>query len=453
MAKRKNNGNKAQALVPTSRAMFKPAGAYNNNKKPKGAVANARFRQQRRGRAVPPSHLPQVLSAYIDPWGDNADGARYPDDFRGYSGTFSSTLEGRLTTPLTFTDANMSDVTATPGTCLQVFTPDPSNAVITGVCGTSASGAFAGSPNQFHWPNGIKYTGETDSLNAFGPGTGLLDKDICLPNVSAMRNMYSGARLVSGGVRLSGTMNFSTVSGTVHMAPVFVSLATQTTTGAAQPGIVQDSTLVNMQNGWQCTLPANVADMCNLPGYVSYPLSALQSDEVSAIFKRFSVESLTYKSTNKAWGMTTPQFSSDVVGRYGDGHIGTSIGHYCLMMFIDGVLNAAGAPTVPGTALAEFEMRNHYECEFNAASSASLGGWASNSGVATKAPPSQPLLMAAYENLAADVPAVRIVDDAGSSEASFMQEVSRAWKGAVGVASSVATAVEIGSGLLAMLAI
>jgi len=346
----------------------------------------------------------------------------------------------------------MVGVTPSAGTALALFTPDPSLVMVTGVCGTNNAGTFAGVPNTFSWPNGIAYSNAAGTLNSFGPSAGLINTDIAFSNVGAMRNMYAAARLVSGGVKLNGTMNYSTVSGTVHLAPVFVNMTPGTSNGASPPGVYVDPTVVGLDNSWQACLPANLQDMCNLPGYDSFPLSALQSDEVCAIFKRIGSEALLFKTTAKTWGLSDAP-TNDLTKRKGSTDTPDNYGHYCILVYIDGVLDASGGPPATLTSLLEFELRNHYECQFNAASTTQLGGIAANSGIVTQAPPHQPILMAAADNIAADIPAIRLVDDGGIGETAFVKEVARAWKSAVSVAGSVATAIEVGAGMLAMLGI
>lgn len=457
-SKRNKQGNNGGALVKTSTTMFRPPNVYESRPKKSlvssGLVVNSRFRRTSGGRGKVGgrmSALPPILAAYVDPWSPEADGVRYPDSYRGLSGTFASTLEGRMATPAAgvFTDPNMSAVTPLPGTALALFTPDPSNLIVTGVCGDGSLGGV-NAPDGFHWPNGILFTNATGSLNAFGPGSGLTNQDIVLPNISPMREMYSAARLVAGGIKLTGTMNFSTVSGTIHLAPVFVSFNKETNNNSVNLGVYQDPTLGAMQNGWQTTLPSTFADMCNLPGYASFPLSALESDEAVAIFKRAGEEALLFKPTATAWCMDDATLTAL---RYGNSNNPNNYGHYCILVFIDNVLNSTGGPAAPGTALIETQVRCHYECQMNPASSIRFNATQSLSGIASQAPPYQPLLLAAVDNLSADVPAVRCVDDAGVSESRFVDEVARAWKGAVSVAASVATAVDIGAALLGALTI
>lgn len=452
---RKNVKNK-RGVVRTNDALFRPANAHQKGKGPHALVLNSRFRETSNGKARPKTGtIPPILTSYVDPFCDDALGIRYPDAFRGLSGTFNSVREGRLRTPGavgTFTDLNMAGVTPTPGTTLMLFTPDPSNIMIQGVSGNNASGYFAGIEDMFHWPNGIVFTNQGGTKNSFGPGTGRLSNDYVLPNINLMRDMYSGSRLVSGGVKLTGTMNFSTVSGTVHMAPIFVSMSKDTNNNSAEVGGIQDPTAGSMTNGWQTTLPSSFADMCNLPGYASFPLSALGTDEIVAIFKRSGEEALLFKPVTSIWGA----YGDGLTGpdqRYGNSNIPNNYGHYCVLLYVDGVLDSTGGPSAENVSLLEYQIHSHYECQFSPGVSARFNAVTTSGGQATKAAPYQPLLLAAADNLSADIPAIRCVDDAGIAEMAFMKEVARAWKGAVSVAGSVATAVELGSALLGALTI
>jgi len=441
--------------------MFRPSRNFQQSEKVAGSrvVVNklpaGRTRRGRRQRIGGSTGLPSIIEAYIDPWSSCADGVRYPDDFRGNSGTFNSTYETTIAVAPAaggFTDANMIGVVPQPGTALFLVTPDPSNTVVTGVSGTNGAGFYAGVPKTFNWPNGILFTGAPHSLNAFGPGTGILNNDIPMPNVPTLRALYSGARLVAGGAKVTSVMNFTNVSGTIHVAPVFVNTSRETSAGPAGfPGFA-NPTLTEMQNGWQTALPQNLSDMINLPGYMEYPLSSLEADEILAIFKRYGTESLLFKPTATAWGMDDNSLGT-LASRYGDADSPDSIGHYSLCVFIDGVTGGIQAgPALAGTPLVELEVRNHYECQPNPLSSltTSLGSGAS---LITPSPPSQPLLLAASDNLASDVSVVRCVDSAGVEEGGFVEEVVSLWRNACTVATSVVSAVNVASGLLAALTV
>jgi len=391
----------------------------------------------------------------VDPWDEDAPGCRYPDSYRGLSGTYAGTSVSPITTGGTFTDLNMTGVTPTPGTSLLFITPDPQNIVVNGVCGQQASGFLAGVPDQFAWPNGILFTNAALSKNAFGPGSGVIDTDVAVGNINGMRQLYSAARCVAGGVKITSTMNFSTVSGTIHMAPYFYDLSFMTTTlGGQTPGGDFNSVANEMANGWQAVLPTNLEAMANLPGYVQFPVSALEQDEMAAIFKRSGDEALLFKSLRTAWGMSD-QDSGATATRTGSASVPDNVGHYGILLFVDGVTSSTGGALANNTPILEMEYRAHYECQPTTAITIAGGNLFSTGGTSlcSRAPNFQPLLMAAIDNIAAEIPSIRCVDVSGVEEAGFMTEVASLWKNATAIASSVYQAVPAVAGLLSALAI
>jgi hypothetical protein len=451
-----------------SGGMFRPTQnliASNYPSFKKGALISQTFsgrrRRNRASRGGAGMSLPPLISSYVDPWDEESVGIRYPDSYRGLSGTYTGTLVGPISTNSATggaTDLNMVSVVPTPGTSLLFFTPDPSNALVLGICGTGAGGFLGGFPKAFHWPNGINFTNAPGSLNAFGPGSGSLNVDGTIGNLTGLRQLYSSGRLVAGGVKFTSTMNFSTVSGTIHMAPYAYNLNNVTTTFGPTIGGATNPTLTEMANGWQPALPANLAAMANLPGYVQYPLSSLEQDEMVSVFKRFGEEALLFKPLTNAWGMDD-RVNQSLAVRQGDANIPSTLGHYGILMFIDGVVTSAGGAVPVDTPLLEYEYRTHYECQPTAAVSLATVGLTSTlyaSGATSLCSPSpyfQPLLMAAADNLVAEVPAVRCVDDAGVEEGGFLDEVTRLWSSATSIASSVSTAIPSIAGLMSALAI
>jgi len=401
------------------------------------------------------SNLPPILASYIDPWDETAIGARYPDQYHGMSGTFSSTIVGPIVTPTNnFTDLNMVGVTALAGTSLMCFTPDPSSPIIAGVAGTqlTAGGFFTTVPGIFHWPNGILFTNAAGSKNAYAATQGIANLDTAIPNIAPLREMYSAARLVSGGVKIHSTQNFSTVSGTIHMAPVFVSYQQMTTNGLLTTSN-QNVPVGEMSNGWQTVLPSSLPGLAQLNGYVQYPMSALETGEIAAIFKRYGEEAVQFKPTATQWG-TSDGNTGNLVNRFGSSTNPNSTGHYYIVMYIEGALSSTGGALPALTQLGEIEVRLNYECQPNPSSAI----MASNSntgqmgiGQVSQAPPYQPLLAAAIDNLAMAVPALRCIDTTGIEEERFVKEVSSLWSNAVSVASSVASAVSVISPFLSAL--
>jgi hypothetical protein len=407
--------------------------------------------------------LPDIVSAYVDPWSEDADGIRYPDDYQGLSGTFTGNFVGTVSTAPAvggFTDLNMVAVAPNTGTALFCITPDPSAIVVNGVVGTPATGFWAGNTNVFNWPNGIVYTGATSSLNAFGPTAGLVaggGVDNVIGNLTAMRAIFSSARAVAGGAKFVSSMNFSSVSGEVHMAPVPINFNRMTLNNLSTLGS-NEPAQAEQQNGWQTALPNKFEDMVNLPGYRNYPLASLQENSLLGIFRRFGEEALIFKPTTNMWGADDAHLGNLAV-RAGNGtSFPSTVGHYGVLVYISGVQSAAGGVAAASTPLGELHIRVHYECQTNPNASilsantnfANLSG---SSGLMTPSPPSQPLLMAAADNLCSGVPVVRNVDDAGVEEEGFVSEILRLWPAACSVVSSFTTAYPVISGLLSALAI
>jgi hypothetical protein len=230
---------------------------------------SGRRRRNRKNTGRVGQYLPPIVSAYVDPWDEDAPGVRYPDPFRGLSGTYSGTFVGNVSSGGTYTDLNLSNVTPQAGTTLFFVTPDPSNILVQGLCGTNGSGFFTGVPAIFNWPNGGSYTNSSNSPNAFGPGTGMLNQDYTIGNLNGLRQLYSSGRLVAGGIKITSTMNFSTVSGTIHMAPVAYNLSRMTSIQTTNiVGGTTTPTAIEQLNGWQPALPNSLGAMCELPGYV-----------------------------------------------------------------------------------------------------------------------------------------------------------------------------------------
>lgn len=449
----RNSVSRARVGTATAAGMF-PA-TRNFQKAELGAViTNPRFPTKRSQRRVNSggAKLPPIVASYIDPFDEEAGGVRYPDEFRGMTGTVTSTfVSTMLTPPAAFTDANLAAVsTSRKDTTLFLVTPDPTNVVVQGLCGTPNAGLFNGQAGTFIWPNGIVFTDVAGTQNVFGPSTGNQTLDNMMSNIAPFMSTYSTARLVSGGVKLFSTSSFSNVSGTIHLAPVYLDFSRFVNSGL---GILGGGSVApatgQYNNSWQAQLPASLAEMAQLPGYTQFALASLEEDEIAALFKRVGEEALLFKGTGAAWMIegTAPE------SRIGASTAPSGYGHMSILCFVDGFIPTTGvANDLP---VLELEVRNHYETTFKGSSTMRVSSTLSVGAVTVvdgkQAAPHQPLLMAAADNLAADVPAIRLVDSAGVEESSFIQDVSNAWSSATRIASSVAGAIDIAGGLLAAL--
>jgi len=348
-----------------------------------------------------------------------------------------------------YTDLNMVTVAPNAGQSVFLVTPDPSNLIVNGIVGTKTTGLFANTPSTFYWPNGISYTATAGDKNAFGPGSGVLNQDRPVSNISLLRSMYVAGRLVAGGVKFIGTQNFSTVSGVIHVAPVFVDMSFMTTNNQSTDGVTVTNN--EMANGWQPALPAGLSAMSQLPGYKQFPMSALETDELVFTFRRSGPEALDFKPFGTAWGLNDED-SGTLTERAGATTNANSYGHYCLCVYVEGALTSTGGALPASTVLGELEIAMHYECQPNPATTAFtfLGVAAARAGtqLSTRAALDQPLLMAAANNIDGSIPAIRLVDDAGVEETGFMKEVERLWGVATKVVQSLGPAINVIAPLL-----
>jgi len=263
-------------------------------------------------------------------------------------------------------------------------------------------------------------------------------------NITLFREMYIAARLVSGGVKIIGSQNFSTVSGVIHVAPVFVDLSFMQTNNQSVVG--NSPPLNEIANGWQVALPAGLSAMAQLPGYLQVPMSTLETDSVVFTFRRSGVEALAFKPTGTAWGLNDDE-SGNLALRHGDESLVGSYGHYSLLVYIEGALSSTGGALPASTVLGEMEFALHYECQPQPATTAfallGIANAQAGTQLASRAPPNQPLLMAAADNIESSIPACRVVDDADIEEASFMAEVERMWGIATQVVQSLGPAINV----------
>lgn len=436
--------NALTARPGTDAGMFRPSRPFNTPE----VVLNDGFRQRNQRGSASGAGLPPIVSAYIDPFADEAAAVKYPDEHQGMTQCATGSLTTALTTPGTFTDSNMSGVTAAGDTCLFLLHPDPSCTVVQGVCGTQTGGFYAGGSRVFAWPNGILFAGGAGDNNSFGSGNGN-GQDIPIGNIQRLRSSFATGRLVSGGAKITSVQNFATVSGTIHVCPVLINTSAITTNyGSAGAGTDV------MNNCWQATLPIDVSEMANMPGYRQYAMSSLETNELALLFGRIGPEAMLFKSVLTTWGMTQTD-TADFNNRVGASGNPSDLGHYSLLVFIEGILTNTGTVPAAGTPVVQLNLRNHYECTVNPAFALAYQPQAFGVGADSedKAAPHQPILMAAANNIASDIPLIRTLDAGGIEELGFVKEVSRLWNTAVRIASGVATAVDVAGAVLAAIAL
>lgn len=369
------------------------------------------------------------------------------------TGRFVTTV---LTPPAagTFTDANMAAIGTTRNdTTLFLVTPDPVNCVVQGCCGTPNAGIFNAAANTFVWPNGIVYTDAAGSQNAFGPGTGYTNQDFMIHGANPYMTRYSASRLVAGGFKLQGTSSYSSVSGIVHMAPIYVdmSLNSNDSQAVAGGGFVNYTTGL-LRNGWQVQLPSNASDLAALPGYVQFPLSELQENTIVGLFKRVDSSAKLFKPTANAWML---EGSSGASTRVGAATSPDGYGHYCIVVFVEGFM--PNGTTNNGVPVMGLDIIYHLETQIKGSSTYRVtSGLVVNNNTGSdvaRACPHQPLLMAAADTMCGDIPAIRASDPGGIQETSFVSEVSRLWGTALRIASGVSTVFDVVGPALAALVI
>jgi len=442
----------------TALTLYRPPKAIIDNRP---MLASGFSKSRARGRPRSGVDLPQLVEAYVDPFDSCADGVRYPDDYHDLTAPLCSTVTNIvLTSPAIggFTDANLINVNPVAGTSLFAFSPDPSGMILAGVNGTNGGvGSPYGVNPGFNWPNGVVFTQANTAANAFGPTSGSVANDSPASNLGTMRQSFSGARVVAGGVKLYSTQNFATVSGNIHVAPVWVSFdrdAWNITNTAVTP---QTPATATSTNCWQLQLPNSVQQMAQLPGYVQYPMSALEDEELVSLFKPTGPESRTFKSLSHLWGTDIMPFPAGTAGtvltRTGTLGNPSDIGHYMIVVYCDGLLTSSGTALPASTAFCAYEWKVHYECQYNGNNSISSGlpSLYFNAAVsATPSPPEQPLLLAAAASTIAEVPQTRLIDPGSDQESSFLSEVSRVWATMCRVATSVAPVITTGLKLAAL---
>jgi hypothetical protein len=160
-------GEPREMVSATTRFQRPLEGDFDGPSLGRRSLAGVKFRSRtQRNRSVRASNVPDLVCGYVDPFDECAMGQKYPDPFRGLTGTFSSTFVGTLTTSAGlagYSDLNMVGVTPNGNSALQAFFADPSFLAMNGVCGTQASGFYAALPNTFAWPNGILFTNAQNS--------------------------------------------------------------------------------------------------------------------------------------------------------------------------------------------------------------------------------------------------------------------------------------------------
>jgi len=408
--------------------MFKPTANYEflDPFSPVNPVKGRKPKQARgkRTAATIRADIPDYVLAITDPWCAEARGIKISDACRGLTGTFTGTDLFLLTTPSTgqFTDLNMVGRTVDPGIAVALFRPDPSC-----ICVNAIS-----SSNTFYWPNNIVYSTTSGALNAFGPGNGMATgaSDIVVTDLAAIRPLFSQARMVAGGIRITATQSFSNVQGTIHVCPVPMDSVYSALTSAG----------AGIQNCWQAALPAGIQQMLTYPGYRRYPVSALEGDQIIALFTGYGPEQYEFRDINTAWGLTNSGQPPTYANRTGTDNTESSFGIYSLLVAIEGEV------TTTGTTLVEIDYITHYECTPGPGVPATL-----IPSLAQRSPAYQPLMMAAAEDLITDIPPVSCRDDSSIAEEGFVRQLENLWNSACKTAASFKPVVDLGMQLAAFL--
>lgn len=382
----------------------------------------------------------------VDPFSADAPGHKLPDSYAGHSVPFTSNLTFEVTTPPNSnTDPNMATVTAKRGSSLFLLSPDPSLPIVTGVVGNKASGVWANTNDIFYWPNSINFTGVAGDANAFA-GTAGNGKDITSKDLQNIRRDMIAARLVGGGAQFATGLSNAAVSGFVHVAPVFVSMATYASVQGV-PGQGNDVMLAS----WQTSLPESLDAMEELDGYQSYPLSAFMQGEATCVFKQYADEAKEFKPVHSPW-LLDQVTSANYLQRRGAQNTPSGIGHYCILVYISGVMKPDGTAPPESYPIGEVQWRCHYEGQPNPVSSLAASVYRGSTTLVTgsQAAGYAPLVDAALSNFSRNLPAIRVTE-VTDSEDTLWTHLSSLWDTAVSVATGLQSAVGTASTIAALL--
>jgi hypothetical protein len=191
--------------------------------------------------------LPQFLVALADPFNVEAFGCKIPDDEMSLSITCFS--QGVVTLP--------ADVVF--GNTVQLWTPDPLRMFVNST-GSSAVGAW-------NWPS---------SISAATPNT--------IPNLVSLQAQVEAVRVVAGGIKLTCPTTLTSTQGTFHLC--YVPL---------------DYNLNAISS-----LPNNIAQMSQMPGYRTGPLVDLIEDEGYCSFRPTDIAAQRYRDINITWAANAP---------------------------------------------------------------------------------------------------------------------------------------------------
>jgi len=294
----------------------------------------------------------------LDPFCDEAAGVKVPDFDCSGSKTF------RIYAAQTFAgDAN--GVTAT------AFSLDPSAWQTLGVGATSTTWAWTNNP------------------------TGL-------PELSSIRDEFSGVRPVNAAIRVVNTAG-ATASGMVSVSVVY-----------------PDYTKVLAVGGnLSAVLPTTLTDMTEDALVLRTPLASLTEDEVVSCYFPTSPDAWSYRSTSQPWwggaiagALTTASMSGWPI---------------IVVVCTNGPVSGAS-----------FDVE--FCCNYEGLPRSNLAGYLLDSNQPPE--PACPTKLAAGINLIGWLPPSRTIDDAGVSEYDFIDRASGLWNRAVQVASSVYDVVE-----------
>lgn len=245
-------------------------------------------------------------------------------------------------------------------------------------------------------PSSDQATGTANATTNWGLAANWTSQS-SVPNITAIRAAYGLLRCVAWGVRFYCPGAVGTTVGRVHVCLVPIDYGT---------------------TGYTTACPTSVSTMMQLPGYQNWPLQDLIQDTVMVTGRMTDLAgAYRYRDAAVPWNVGSAQVVAGVE---------TSAGWYGIMIVVEGAGVSQNVVSV--------EVRKHYEAQIKGNTGA---------GVLHTTPgaPYQPTILAASNNIVANVPPARIMADSGNSERQLWKDIEGAWKTGVQIANGVGDAV------------